>query len=110
MVDANDSWNIYVADTYGGSEPQLVGLGWAPAWGPTGQLAYTGCDATGCGIIIDNPDDGQPGVRLTASSDDGAVSWAKDPQVTIWNTDAAQSYLDARILDQMFDRLEWSVK
>jgi hypothetical protein len=41
---------------------------------------------------------------------DGAASWAKDPQVTIWNTDAAQSYLDARILDQMFDRLEWSVK
>jgi len=98
MVDANDSWNIYVADTYGGSEPQLVGLGWAPAWGPTGQLAYTGCDATGCGIIIDNPDDGQPGVRLTASSDDGAVSWAPGGNLLAYMTNVTGNW-DVMLMD-----------
>jgi prepilin-type N-terminal cleavage/methylation domain-containing protein len=41
---------------------------------------------------------------------DGAVSWAKHPQVTAWNTDTAQSYEIAKTLDQIFDLLEWSVK
>jgi len=98
MVDANDNWNIYVANTYGGSEPKLVGLGWAPAWGPTGQLAYTGCDATGCGIIIDNPDDDQPGARLTASSDDGAVSWAPGGNLLAYMTNVTGNW-DVMLLD-----------
>lgn len=35
---------------------------------------------------------------------DGAVKWSKHPDVTRWNLD--NSYLQARILDLMFDRLE----
>ncbi len=48
-----------------------------PAWGPTGLLAWTGCDATGaCGIFVDNPDDDQPPTRMTASSNDIGLAWA----------------------------------
>lgn len=98
VVDANDAWNIYVANTYGGSEPKRLGLGWAPAWGPTGQLAYTGCDDLGCGIIVDNPDDDQPGQRLTASSDDTAVSWAPGGNVLAYMTNVTGNW-DVMLLD-----------
>ncbi len=98
MADANGNWSIYVANTYGGSEAKLLGLGWAPSWGPTGQLAYTGCDATGCGIIIDNPDDDQPGVRLTASSDDSAVSWAPGGNLLAYMTNVTGNW-DVMLLD-----------
>ncbi len=75
---ATGAWMIYIAPTYGGGEARALTPGWAPAWGPTGMLAYTGCDADGvsCGITLDNPDDGQPGRRLTGSSSDTAASWA----------------------------------
>lgn len=92
VVDANDNWNIYIANTYGGGEPKRLGLGWAPAWGPTGQIAYTGCDTTGCGIILDNPDDDQPGVRLTASSDDTAVSWAPGGNLLAYMTNVTGNW------------------
>jgi Tol biopolymer transport system component/outer membrane protein assembly factor BamD (BamD/ComL family) len=70
-------WSIYIANTDGSGEPRRLGAGWAPAWGASGLLAYTGCDADGkCGITLDNPDDDQPGTLLTGSQDDSAVSWA----------------------------------
>ncbi len=66
--DANGGWTVYVVNTYGSAEPRRIGPGWAPAWGPTGLLAYTGCETSDeevCGIVVDNPDDDQPGTRLT---------------------------------------------
>lgn len=75
--DADGTWGIYVANTDGTGEPRRLGAGWAPAWGRGGLIAYTGCTADGgCGIIVDNPDDDQPGTRLTGSGSDIAVSWA----------------------------------
>ncbi len=76
--NAQGVWTIYLANTYASEQPQALAPGWSPAWSATGQLAYTGCE-TGeeqCGIIIDNPDDDQPGTRLTNSRDDTAVSWS----------------------------------
>jgi TolB protein len=71
------AWHIEIANTDGSGEPRRLASGWAPAWGRGGLLAYTGCDAQGnCGIILDNPDDDQPGGRLTGSRNDTAVSWA----------------------------------
>jgi len=71
------AWSIYIANTDGTGEPRRLANGWAPAWGASGLLAYTGCDASGlCGITLDNPDDDQPGTRLTGSENDSAVSWA----------------------------------
>jgi outer membrane protein assembly factor BamD (BamD/ComL family) len=75
--EADGTWGIYVANTNGTGEPRRLGAGWAPAWGRGGLIAYTGCTADGgCGIILDNPDDDQPGGRLTGSANDVAVSWA----------------------------------
>jgi len=71
------TWHIEIANTDGSGEPRRLASGWAPAWGRGGLLAYTGCDAQGnCGITLDNPDDDQPGGRLTGSRNDTAVSWA----------------------------------
>jgi len=77
VLESAGTWGIYVANTDGSGEPRRLSTGWAPAWGRNGILAYTGCDPQGiCGITLDNPDDGQPGGRLTASENDQAVSWA----------------------------------
>lgn len=77
VQEPDGSWAIIIAATNGAGEPRRVASGWAPAWSRSGLLAYTGCDAQGgCGIILDNPDDDQPGGRLTGSESDSAVSWA----------------------------------
>jgi len=70
-------WTVYIANTNNTGEPWVLATGWGPAWGPTGVLAYTGCDAEGvCGVMLDNPDDDQPAVRLTNNEADTAVNWA----------------------------------
>lgn len=70
-------WTIYIANTNNTGEPWSLAAGWGPAWGPTGWLAYTGCDAAGvCGIMLDHPDDDQPVVRVTDNEADAAPSWA----------------------------------
>lgn len=71
------TWHVYIANTDGSGTPRDMAPGWSPAWGRTNLLAYTGCDDQGdCGIILDNPDDDQPGGRLTANETDIAVAWA----------------------------------
>jgi len=75
--DAAGTWQINIAPTDGSAEPMAHANGRGPAWGPTGLLAWTGCDADGaCGIFVDNPDDDQPATRLTASINDIGLSWA----------------------------------
>lgn len=71
------NWYIYIANANGTGEPRQLAWGWSPAWGPAGLLAYTGCQAEDdCGIIVDNPDDGQAGSLLTHNIDDTSVSWS----------------------------------
>ena len=75
-ADDAGAWHIYIAPLDGSSAPRLIADGWAPAWGPTGLIAYTGCAADGaCGIYVINPD-GQAPVRLTSSENDTAAAWA----------------------------------
>ena len=75
--DANGIWTVYVASTNNPGDARALGQGWGVAWSGLGQLAYTGCDAEGvCGVTIDNPDDDQPGTRLTNYAGDSAVSWS----------------------------------
>ena len=76
--NANGVWTIYVAATYASDQPLALAAGWSPAWSSTGKLAYTGCENNGeqCGIIIDDPDDEQPGRRITGNIEDTAVSWS----------------------------------
>ena len=92
-VSVDGVWSIYIANTDGSGEPRRLGTGWAPAWGATGLLAYTGCDATGeCGIILDNPDDDQPGTRLTGSRNDTAVSWAPGGNMLAYMTNVTGNW------------------
>lgn len=75
--DADGTWAIYIANTNSSGEPRRIARGRAPAWGRGGLLAYTSCDTEGvCGITLDNPEDDQPGGRLTASNSDQAVTWS----------------------------------
>jgi Tol biopolymer transport system component len=75
--DAAGTWQIMIAPTDGSAEPSIHAAGRGPVWGPTGLLAWTGCEAGGaCGIFADNPNDDQPPTRLTASINDIALNWA----------------------------------
>jgi len=75
--DAAGTWRIMIAPTDGSAEPSIHAAGQGPVWGPTGLLAWTGCEAGGaCGIFADNPNDDQPPTRLTASINDIGLNWA----------------------------------
>jgi tetratricopeptide (TPR) repeat protein len=77
--DASGSWQIHLAPTDGSTGPSPHAAGKGPAWGPTGLLAWTGCearDAEACGIFIDNPDDDQPAGRVSGSISDVGLSWS----------------------------------
>jgi len=75
--NAGGTWQVYIVLSDGSADPAVYADGEGPLWGPTGLLAWTGCDSTGaCGIFVDNPDDDQPAVRLTASSNDIGLSWS----------------------------------
>ena len=75
--DAAGTWQITIAPLDGSSAPRNHAAGRGPVWGPTGLLAWTGCEPSGtCGIFVDNPDDDQPPTRLTASANDVGLNWA----------------------------------
>ncbi len=69
---------LYVVNANGSGSPTELGAGSAPAWGPGGLLAYSGCDGGGCGIMIRNPDNADPPKRLTGSPNDIPTSWSPD--------------------------------
>jgi len=75
-----DNWQVYLAPTDGATAPYYMANGHYPIWGPGGFIAYSGCspDGAACGIWINNPDDGEPPVRLTASLLDIPTAWSAD--------------------------------
>jgi tetratricopeptide (TPR) repeat protein len=78
-LDAGGVWQIHIAPTDGSAEPSPHAAGRGPAWGPTGLLAWTGCEAgnaEACGIFIDNPEDDQPPNRVSGNISDVALSWS----------------------------------
>jgi tetratricopeptide (TPR) repeat protein len=80
--DSAGTWQITITPLDGSAEPRVHAAGQGPAWGPTGLLAWTGCDASGnCGIIVDNPDDDQPPTRLTGSINDIGLNWAPNGEM-----------------------------
>jgi tetratricopeptide (TPR) repeat protein len=79
------TWQIYIAPTDGSVEPTLHAEGQGPVWGPTGLVAWTGCDSGGaCGILVDNPDDDHPPTRLTASINDVGLNWAPNGELLVY--------------------------
>jgi TolB protein len=78
-LNAGGAWQITIAPTDGSAQASAHAAGKGPAWGPTGLLAWTGCEAENadaCGIFIDNPDDDQPPNRVSGSINDVALSWS----------------------------------
>lgn len=78
LRDAAGNFRIVIALLDGSGTTIDLGPGKSPTWGPNGLLAYAGCDASGCGVMIDNPDDPDPPSRLTASASDTPTSWSPD--------------------------------
>jgi tetratricopeptide (TPR) repeat protein len=69
---------LYMVNVNGTGSPIELGAGSAPAWGPKGLLAYSGCDGGSCGIMVRNPDTADPPKRLTGSPNDIPTSWSPD--------------------------------
>ena len=76
----SSDWEIYIAPLDESSSPQYMTKGQYPLWGPGGHIAYGGCtpDGAACGVLVDNPDDGEPAIQLTASLLDVPMSWSGD--------------------------------
>jgi tetratricopeptide (TPR) repeat protein len=70
---------LYVIDAQGSGSAIDLGAGSRPVWGPTGLLAYSGCDGGGtCGIMLRNPDSAEAPRRLTGSLQDIPTAWSPD--------------------------------
>jgi TolB protein len=75
-----NTWRIYITPADGQGEVREVVAGWAPDWGPEGNLAYTGCDEGGgnCGIrFTTGANLGSP-ILITANPRDIGLSWSPD--------------------------------
>ncbi|MEA3344679.1 MAG: tetratricopeptide repeat protein [Chloroflexota bacterium] len=80
------SGRIYTVPANGQGEPREVASGYAPAWGPQGWFAFTGCEGEECGIIVRSPDV-EEGVRITASPQDIGLAWSPDAQKLAYMSD-----------------------
>jgi Tol biopolymer transport system component/tetratricopeptide (TPR) repeat protein len=87
--DSSGSWRVFIMSMDGGQEAHVVAAGWAPAWSPSGVLAYTGCGAGGvCGIFIINPDQpGSPPTKMTGERNDTPIAWSPDGQNLAYMSD-----------------------
>ena len=75
-----NSWRIYVTSADGQGEAVELVSGWAPDWGPEGNLAYTGCNEGGghCGIRFTTDDNLSSPVLITADPRDIGLAWSPD--------------------------------
>ncbi|MEE8392154.1 MAG: hypothetical protein V3S14_15350 [Anaerolineae bacterium] len=91
--DAAGEWQIHIAPTDGSVGPTIHAAGKGPVWGPTGLLAWTGCDTGGtCGIFADNPDDDQPPTRLTSNFNDIGLNWAPNGELLVYMSDVSGNW------------------
>jgi tetratricopeptide (TPR) repeat protein len=92
--DATGAWQIYVGPTDGSVEPTIHAAGKGPVWGPTGLLAWTGCNDSGaCGIFADNPDDDQPPPPpLTASINDIGLNWSPNGEMLVYMSNVSGNW------------------
>jgi len=75
-----NSWRIYVTSADGQGEAVQLVSGWAPDWGPEGNLAYTGCNEGGghCGIRFTTDGNLSSPVLITADARDIGLAWSPD--------------------------------
>jgi len=75
-----NSWRIWIAPADGQGEAVQLVSGWAPDWGPEGNLAYTGCDEGGgnCGIRYTTDSNLGSPILITADPRDIGLAWSPD--------------------------------
>ncbi len=75
-----NSWRIYITSADGQEKAVQLVSGWAPAWGPKGNLAYTGCNEGGgnCGIRFTTDVNLSSPVLITADPRDIGLAWSPD--------------------------------
>jgi Tol biopolymer transport system component len=85
-------WN-YAADTvhtinFDGSDRRQIAKGEFAAWSPAGdRVAFKGCvDGGRCGIVLANPDGGNP-TLLTTYANDGQPAWSPDGRALTFVSD-----------------------
>lgn len=84
-----NSWRIYVTPADGQGEAVQLVSGWAPAWGPEGNLAYTGCDEGGgnCGIRFTTDSNLSSPILITADPRDIGLAWSPDGTQIVYMSD-----------------------
>jgi tetratricopeptide (TPR) repeat protein len=77
---AQNSWRIYITPADGQDKARQLVAGWAPSWGPKGNLAYTGCNEGGgnCGIRFTTDENLGSPILITADSRDIGLAWSPD--------------------------------
>ena len=75
-----NTWRIYITSADGQGEARELVSGWAPAWGPEGNLAYTGCNEGGgnCGLRFTTDENLTSPVLITADARDIGLAWSPD--------------------------------
>jgi TolB protein len=75
-----NSWRIWITSADGQGEAVQLVSGWAPDWGPEGNLAYTGCNEGGgnCGIRFTTDVNLSSPVLITADPRDIGLAWSPD--------------------------------
>jgi TolB protein len=75
-----NSWRIWITSADGQEKAVQLVSGWAPAWGPRGNLAYTGCNEGGgnCGIRFTTDVNLSSPVLITADPRDIGLAWSPD--------------------------------
>ncbi|MFQ5812498.1 MAG: hypothetical protein ACE5I2_04830 [Anaerolineae bacterium] len=75
-----NTWRIYITSADGQGEARELVSGWSPAWGPEGNLAYTGCDEGGgnCGIRFTTDANLSSPILITADARDIGLAWSPD--------------------------------
>lgn len=75
-----NTWRIYVTSADEQGEARELVSGWSPAWGPEGNLAYTGCNEGGgnCGIRFTTDENLSSPILITADPRDTGLAWSPD--------------------------------
>jgi tetratricopeptide (TPR) repeat protein len=75
-----NSWRIWITSADGQGEAMQLVSGWAPDWGPRGNLAYTGCNEGGgnCGIRFTTDVNLTSPILITADPRDIGLAWSPD--------------------------------
>jgi len=72
-------------------QAQRIATGRFPAWSAQGTLAWTGCAAGGCGLLLLPPGASAP-VRLSQHPNDLQAAWSPDGSALVYTTDVQGSW------------------